>query len=281
MPEWLNTCLAKPMMPLHEAIQAADWPLCFVIDRIRQPRALSELKSLADTLLIEPLFRDTDFAELMEHGPLWVVTKPRSVAARVAARLCVDQRSGIALCVGDADAGLRHARHLLKVKSAGNLSLFRYYDPAVWTGCALAAGEQAAALYGCWHEIYSPAAQGRGEEDLWLKWPNPRRESDPFLDAPLNMHAAMLAASETQRWSYWVYQHSAQFSYPSDQQLPQLITNLRCLVEHGLQEPRHLLQLPALVTGRALVERSDVMGILSQGLPPHSALPQLHALTAS
>ena len=111
--------------------------------------------------------------------------------------------------------------------------------------------------------------------------PEQQAASDPVLDTPLNMHAAMLAASETQRWSYWVYQHSAQFFHPSDQQLPQLITNLRCLVEHGLQEPRHLLQLSALVTGRALVERADVIGILSQGLPPHSALPQLHALTAS
>jgi hypothetical protein len=280
MSEWLSAFLAKPALPLEDAMQTADWPLCFVIDHIRQPRVLPELSGLADTLLIEPLFRDTEFVDLLEHSPLWVVTKPGSDAARLAARLCVDQRSGIALCVDDAEAGLRQARHLLKIKDAGGFSLARYYDPAVWAGCALASGEQAAALYGSWHAVYSPAAQGRGEEDLWLRWSNPGSDSTAALAAPLDICEAMLDASETLRWCYWVYQHSGQFNNPDNHQLPRLIGNLRYLAEHGLQETRHLLQLAELAGGSTLSERAQVVSILAKPLPAHGIVAELQTLSA-
>lgn len=280
MSEWLSAFLAKPALPLEEAMQTADGPLCFIIDRIRQPLAMSELHGRADTPLIEPLFRDTEFADLLEYSPLWVVTEPGSDAARLAARLCVEQRSGIALRVEDAVAGLRQARHLLKIKDAsGGFSLARYYDPATWAGCELAVTEQAAALYGPWQAVYSPAAQGRGEQDLWLGWPTPLGEP-VFTGPPLAMTPDMLAANQELRWSYWVYQHPLQFHDPDDLQLPPLIANLCYLAEHGLEESRHLLALADLLSRPLLCERTEVMAILAKPLPPHGAVAELKALSA-
>nr|WP_298144749.1 DUF4123 domain-containing protein [uncultured Pseudomonas sp.] len=279
MSEWLNAFLAKPAQPLKEAVQPDHGALCFIIDSIRQPRAKIELHDLPGTQLVEALFKDTEFSDLLEHSPLWVVTQPDSEAAELAARLCVQQRSGIVIGVAGAEAGLRQARHLLKVKDAGGFSLARYYDPAVWAGCSLAGGEQAAVLYGPWEAVYSPAVQGRGEEDLWLNWAAPLGEQ-ALADSPLTMTPDMLAASQELRWSYWVYQHPLQFHKPDDLQLPRLIANLRYLAEHGLEESRHLLALADLLSGPPLCERPQVVTILAQGLPPHRAVAELQALSA-
>ncbi len=279
MSEWLSDFLAKPAQPLNEAMQSDHGSLCFIIDSIRQPRAKTELHDLPGTQLVEALFKDTEFSDLLEHSPLWVVTQPGSEAAQLAARLCVQQRSGIAIGVADAEAGLRQARHLLKVKDAGGFSLARYYDPSVWAGCALAAGEQAAVLYGPWAAVYSPAAQGRGEEDLWLSWPTPLGEQ-AFSGSRLAITRDMLAVSHELRWSYWVYQHPQQLHDPDDLQLPPLIANLHYLAEHGLEESRHLLALADLLSDPPLCERPQVVSILAKGLPPHRAVAELQALNA-
>lgn len=279
--EWLNVFLEKPAQPLKEAMQPEHSSLCFIIDSIRQPRAKTELYGLPGTLLVEALFSDTEFADLLEHSPLWVVTQSGSEAAQVAAQLCVEQRSGIAIDAADAKAGLRQARHLLKVKDAGGFSLARYYDPAVWAGCALAAGEQAATLYGPWQAVHSPAAQGRGTDDLWLSWSNQSPEPLAVVTTPLAMTADMLAASESLRWCYWVYQHPAQFQTPDIQQWPQLIANLNDLTEHGLLETRHLLSLAQLASGPALSTRPEVVAIFAKGLPQHRAAAELRNLAAN
>lgn len=281
MSEWLSAFLAKPAHPLNEAMQSDHGSLCFVIDSIRQPRAKTELHGAPGTLLVEALFSDTEFSDLLEHSPLWVVTQPDSDAAQLAARLCVQQRSGIAIGVADAEEGLRQARYLLKVKDAGGFSLARYYDPVVWAGCAMAAGGQAAKLYAPWQAVYSPAAQGRGTDDLWLGWLNHDPESPAIATTPLTMTADMLATSESLRWSYWVYQHPDYFQTPDIQQWPQLIANLNDLSEHGLQETRHLLSLAQLASGPALSARPEVVAIFAKGLPQHRAVAELQNLAAN
>lgn len=279
MSECLSAFLAKPAKPLAETMQADHGALCFIIDGIRQPRAKIELYGQPGTQLIEALFRNTEFSDLLEHSPLWVVTQPGSEAAQRAAHLSVQHRSGIAIGIADAKAGLSQARHLLKVKDAGGFSLARYYDPAVWAGCALAAGGQAATLYGPWAAVYSPAARGRGEQDLWLSWPTPNVEP-AFTDALLAFTPDMLAASQELRQSYWVYQHPQHFHDPDELQMPRLIENIRYFAAHGLKESRHLLALADLLNGPPLRERSQVASILAKPLPAHSIVAELQTLSA-
>ena len=77
--------------------QNSDLNLCFIIDRVRQPEAMSRLYRVGEPVDTQGLFLNTDFVEIAAEGPLWLVAPWGSRLAAEAAKLCEETFSGIAL----------------------------------------------------------------------------------------------------------------------------------------------------------------------------------------
>ncbi|MFP6799855.1 MAG: hypothetical protein VCA39_12170, partial [Pseudomonas sp.] len=80
------------------------------------------------------------------------------------------------------------------------------------------------------------------------------------------------------RWWYWVRALEAEASKAlADAQLPLVLSNLCLLIEHGIEEGRHLQSLlPHLQ--QQLSERPEVMEMLRRDLPAFEKAQRLEGL---
>ena len=271
MSEWLNKMLQQPTVGIDVG-GAAGHCLCFLIDQVRQPDALAKLYSLSEVPEIELLFQETEFSSLQDHGPIWIVTYARSEAARLAARICSDKRSGIALETKNTDAALQQARFLLKAADPERgFSLARYYDPAFWAAWALTWPD--AALYGPWSRVYTPPATYYAGS--WRAWSATDGTPGVAAQTPAVTSETMEAFKVT-RWWYWINSQS-QGSPVSDTVLPLIIDNLQLLTEHGIEEGRHLQRLLPMLGNARWSERSEIMELLRADIPPYIKVQTLEA----
>lgn len=270
MSEWLTALFEQPAAPFDEATRQLQQPLCFVIDRVRQPEALAKLYRLAEPPAIGLLFHQTEFTSLLDHSPIWVATHAGSEAARLAAALCIERRSGIALSGADGEAALRHARHLLKALDTENgHSLVRYYDPAFWSAWALT--WPVAALYGPWSRVYTPpACAERGD---WRTWASPADEPAVAPSTP-RVAQATLDAFTAIRWWYWLDSRPERPAM-ADTAMPVVIDNLQLLAESGIEEGRHLQRLLPRLGDAPWRGREDILALLRSDLPAYEKVKTL------
>ena len=270
--ESLKMMLQQPIVDVEELGEGGGQPLCFLIDRVRQPDALAKLYGLSHSPEIELIFQQTEFSSLRDHSPIWVTTYAQSEAARLAASLCSDRRSGIALTSAEPAAALRQARRLCKATDPeGGFSLVRYYDPAFWSAWAMT--WPTADLYGPWSRVYTPS--GELEQNTWRVWQSTKEPTGAKPQAP-SVSRETLLAFRVIRWWYWI-NSQPQGSAFSDKELPLVIENLQLLTEHGIEEGRHLQRLLPVLGSTAWVERSEVMALLRSDLPAHKKVTTLEA----
>ncbi|MDD1005287.1 DUF4123 domain-containing protein [Pseudomonas sp. TNT2022 ID642] len=275
MSEWLSRFLEQPVVTTP-AGNVASRSLYCIIDSVRQPRALEQLYQQADIGEVEKLFQGTPFAEMNEVSPLWLQLKPGGAAAAKAVELCRGNRAGILLTSRDKPENtLLHARRLLRMnsKSHGD-SLARFYDPAFWSALALTVPAQA--LLGPWQSVYTPPSH---IDDMnWRVW-----EQTQEFDAstgehryPLQLQETTLVAFDEVRWWYWIRAREAESANGlPNEQLPGVSENLQLLVDHGIEEGRHLERLLPQLNQSPLRARADVMNVLSSDMPAFEKVQRL------
>ncbi|MFP6859977.1 DUF4123 domain-containing protein [Pseudomonas sp.] len=276
MSTWLTRFLTQTQRA--EPWQGEEGTLYMLIDSVRQPRVEEQLFQLSEDVEIKPLFQGTAFAELNDVSPLWVHLPAGGAMAAKAAQLCLDNRSGILLTsTADAQSSLAHARRLLQMRSAEyGLALARFYDPAFWSALALTVPTPA--LFGPWETVFTPPANP--SDSGWRVWQREEQDQEDLADTgyPLSLQASTLAAVDELRWWYWVRALEAEASKAlADAQLPLVLSNLCLLIEHGIEEGRHLQSLlPHLQ--QQLSERPEVMEMLRRDLPAFEKAQRLEGL---
>ncbi len=261
----LNALLAEPRyefdsLPREQSSQA----LCFIIDRTRQPEAMSRLYRIGEPMNAQGLFIGTDFAELSADGPLWLVAPWGSQLAAEAARLCEENYSGIALVTEDATAALAHARWLLRANDgSGGQSLLSFHKPSLWAALVYTAGEASQQLFGPWRGVFSPGPVHFGEErGGWLSWTS-GPESKWRGDGPtFNLPEKAATVQKRLGWLYWIDEQYAAFGKPADDQINLMAENLDVLLKNNIYEGDHLLTLATIVNGPLLETRPEAMAIL-------------------
>ncbi|NUU38762.1 DUF4123 domain-containing protein [Pseudomonas sp. C2B4] len=275
MSAWLSLFLEQP-------VAVAPWnsgrsrSLYCIIDSVRQPRALEQLYQQSDLSEVERLFQGTPFAEMNDVSPLWLQLKSGSATEAKAIKLCRDNRAGILLTSGEnPQSALSHGRRLLRMnaKTHGD-SLARFYDPAFWSALALTTPTQN--LYGPWESVYTPPAHA--DDQYWRIWERPQEVIAPASEdsQPLQLQDNTLAAFDEVRWWYWVRARQAEATndWPNEE-LPVVFANLQLLVDHGIEEGRHLERLLPYLKRRLLQERADIMGVLSSDVPAFEKVQRL------
>jgi hypothetical protein len=275
MSEWLSQYLKKN-------VAAAPWgssggrSLYCIIDSVRQPRALEQLYQQSDMGAVERLFQDTPFAEMNDVSPIWLQLQSGSPVAAKAIELCRENRAGVLLTSREkSETALLHARRLLRMncKSHGD-SLARFYDPAFWSALALTA--PANALFGPWASVFTPPAHI--DDQNWRIWENTQEVSATSDEVryPLQLQDNTLAAFDEVRWWYWIRAREAESANTlSDSQLPGVSDDLQLLVDHGIEEGRHLERLLPKLRQAPLRERADAMNVLSSEMPAFEKVQRL------
>lgn len=274
MSAWLSQFLEQPgdKAPWLDGNRA----MYCIIDRVRHPKALEYLYKQDDVAGIECLFQGTPFNELNDVSPLWLPVKAGTAVAAKAAELCLANRSGILISSNaDPQAALLHAKRLLRmnVRAQGDV-LARFYDPAFWSALALTASAQM--LYGPWQSVHIPPANA--EDTLWRAWlrPQDRVDTSDAAAFPLHLEDHTLAASIDIRGWYWVRARASELAAEiSDEQLPVVLGNLSLLVEHGIDEGRHLERLLPRLNQALLHDNPHVMGVLSSDMSAFEKVKQL------
>lgn len=274
MSEWLSHFLEQPLTTAPSSGGGSRSLYC-IIDSVRQPRALEQLYQQSGMGEVARLFQDTPFAEMNEVSPLWLQLNPGTPATTKAIELCRENRAGIVLTSRDKpERALLHARRLLRMdsKSYGD-SLARFYDPAFWSALALTVPAQP--LFGPWQSVYTPPAHI--DDQNWRVWEQ-KQEVDASTEQryPLQLQDNTLVAFDEVRWWYWIRAREAESanSLPNEQ-LPGVSENLQLLVDHGIEEGRHLERLLPHLNQRPLRARADVMNVLSSDMPAFEKVQQL------
>lgn len=263
--------------------ESAGPTLCFIIDRTRQPEATSRLYRLGEPINCQGLFLDTDFAEMAAEGPLWLTAPWGSRVAAEAAKLCEENFAGIALTTDDPAKALAHARWLLRANDgSGGQSLLSFHKPSLWAALAYTAGESSHQLFGPWQHVYSPAPVHFGRNrGTWLSW-RTVSELEWLGDvSAFNLPQAAPTVQEHVGWVYWADEQYAVYGEPTDEQLPNLVENLKVLVAHNIYEGRHLLKLGQITNGPLLETQPQAMTILQSREESFIKVQQLQQLATS
>ena len=263
--------------------ESAGPTLCFIIDRTRQPEATSRLYRLGEPINCQGLFLDTDFAEMAAEGPLWLTAPWGSRVAAEAAKLCEENFAGIALTTDAPAKALAHARWLLRANDgSGGQSLLSFHKPSLWAALAYTAGENSHQLFGPWQHVYSPAPVHFGRNrGTWLSW-RPVSELEWLGDvSAFNLPQAAPTVQEHLGWVYWADEQYAVYGEPTDEQLPNLVENLKVLVAHNIYEGRHLLKLGQITNGPLLETQPQAMTILQSREESFIKVQQLQQLATS
>ncbi|MFH0020371.1 DUF4123 domain-containing protein [Pseudomonas fluorescens] len=280
----LSTLLEAPRYSFEELPrESSDVTLCFIIDRVRQPEAMSRLYRVGEPVEAQALFLNTDFAEIAADGPLWLVAPWGSRLAAEAAKLCEENYSGIALTTADPIKSLAHARWLLRANDgSGGQSLLSYHKPSLWAALAYTSGESLHQLFGPWQRIYSPAPAHFGRNrGRWLSW-RAVSELEWLGDvSAFNLPPEAPSVQAHLGWVYWADEQYAAYGDPTDEQLPHLVANLQTLVDHNIYEGRHLLKLGAITNGPLLETQPEVMAILQSREESFIKVQQLQQLAVS
>lgn len=277
MSAWLNTFLEQPCTETPGASDSVA--LYCIIDTVRQPQTLRQLYQHEGITDIARLFHSTPFAALNDVSPIWLAIQPGTDLAVQAMKLCKEQRSGI-LISSDASpkTALLHAQRLLHMqcKSHGD-ALARFYDPAFWSALALTTA--AHLLYGPWHSVHTPPAHR--DDRQWRTWRRPQDLNDtPAANGyPLRLEDNTLAAARDIRWWYWVRARTSELTRTlPNEHLPVVLANLDLLVEHGIDEGRHLAPLLAQLSTRLLQQNPEIMNVLSSAMPAFEKVQRLENL---
>ncbi|QXI18111.1 DUF4123 domain-containing protein [Pseudomonas hamedanensis] len=264
--------------------ESSDLTLCFIIDRARQPDAMSRLYRVGEPVVdAQGLFLNTDFAEIASDGPLWLTAPWGSRLAAEAAQLCEENFSGIALATTVPDKALAHARWLLRANDgSGGQSLLSYHKPSLWAALAYTAGDNSHQLFGPWQHVYSPAPAHFGRNrGSWLSW-RAVAELEWLGDtAAFSLPPAAPKVQEHLGWVYWADEHYVAYGEPTDEQLPNLVENLNVLVAHNIYEGRHMLKLGPITNGPLLETQPQAMAILQSREESFIKVQQLQQLATS
>ncbi|BAQ82032.1 DUF4123 domain-containing protein [Pseudomonas sp. St29] len=275
MSTWLSEFLKRPVTAEPWSHAGKRQVYCLV-DNVRQPRVLEQLYQLTGVSHIEQVFQGTAFAELNQVSPLWLHVDVQSPALSEVARLCQARRSGVLLTSNtDPSKALQHARRLLQMHSPTHgAALARFYDPAFWSALALTTASPF--LFGPWHSVYTPPAHP--DDRMWRVWEQAEVVSEVSHDVgyPLRLPDSTLPAADEIRWWYWVRAYQAETAGSlADEQLPRVLANLRLLVEHGVDEGRHLGPLLPHLSQRSLREHPRLMEVLRSELPAFEKIQRL------
>jgi hypothetical protein len=238
--------------------------LCFIIDRGRQPDAMSRLYRIGEPMNAQALFSSTEFAQIANEGPLWLTAPWGSRLAAEASRLCEENHSGIALTSEDATEALAHARWLLKANDgSGGQSLLSYHKPSLWAALTYTAAETSVQLFGPWLAVYSPAPIHFGKErGTWLSWTVNSELKWLGDSAAFNLPDNAAQIQARLGWLYWVDEQYAAFGKPDNDRINEITENLDLLVKNNIYEGDHLLKLASVVDGPLLEARPEAMAIL-------------------
>ncbi|WP_417663557.1 DUF4123 domain-containing protein [Pseudomonas sp.] len=260
--------------------------LYFIIDQGRQPDALERLYGIGQSWSPEYLLGNTEYSHLAASGPLWFSAEKGSELAVLGMHLCKEKHAGIIISADDGQRAFAHAQWLIKVNDgSGGQSLATYYLPSFWAALASAVSDtQRAELMGPWHSVYSSVpGYLDSQSDHWLSWHREAPESaQPSIEPPLfSLPQKVMPIYRTLRWVYWIDEVYPAFGSPTEQQLPQVIDNLELLVQQGIYQGRHLVQLPELVSGPAVNGRAEIMAILQSRSEAFVKIEHLKALSAA
>ncbi|MFJ2457149.1 DUF4123 domain-containing protein [Pseudomonas neuropathica] len=258
----LSALLAEPRYNFSD-LPAASESLCFIIDQGLQPEALSQLYRVGEPVVSQGLFFSTDFAEIPD-GPLWLVAPRGSKVANVAAKLCEERFSGIAISTPDPEQALAHARWLLRANDdSGGQSLLSFHKPSLWAALTYTAGKTFDQLLGCWSAVYCPAPIHFGQQrGPWLAW-KANEESTWLGDkAAFNLPEAAAQVQARLGWVYWIDEEYAAFEEPDDERLNDIADNLDLLLKSNIYDGDHLLKLGHAVNGPLFETQPEIMAIL-------------------
>jgi hypothetical protein len=263
--------------------ESSGQSLCFIIDRARQPEAMSRLYRIGEPMNSQGLFIGTDFAEMAADGPLWLTAPWGSRLAHEAAKLCEENYAGIALTTAAPDKALAHARWLLRANDgSGGQSLLSYHKPSLWAALAYTAVENSQQLFGPWQHVYTPApvhfGRNRGH---WLSWRSVSELEWLGDVSAFNLPSDAPKVQEHLGWIYWTDAQYAAYGEPTDEELPNLVANLNVLVAHNIYEGRHLLKLGPITNGPLLETQPQAMAILQSREESFIKVQQLQQLASS
>ncbi|NYH12011.1 DUF4123 domain-containing protein [Pseudomonas moraviensis] len=280
----LSALLAAPRHTFEQLPREnAGSTLCFIIDRARQPDTMSRLYRIGEPIDSQDLFLATDFAEMANDGPLWLIAPWGSRLAVEAAKLCEENYAGIALITDEPAKALAHARWLLRANDgSGGQSLLSYQKPSLWAALAYTADETSHQLFGPWQHVYSPAPVHFGSNrGHWMSWRSVSELEWLGDVSAFNLPPAAPKVQEHLGWVYWVDEHYAIYGEPTDEELPNLVENLNVLVAHNIYEGRHLLKLGQITNGPLLETQPQAMTILQSREESFIKVQQLQQLSTS
>ncbi|MGX5217719.1 DUF4123 domain-containing protein [Pseudomonas segetis] len=260
--------------------------LYFIIDQGRQPDALERLYGVGQSWSPEYLLGNTEYSHLAASGPLWFSAEKGTELTALGMHLCKEKHAGIIISADDGQRAFAHAQWLIKVNDgSGGQSLASYYLPSFWAALAGAVSDtQSAELMGPWRSVYSSVpGYLDSQSDHWLSWHRETPESAqlPIENQLFNLPQKVMPNFRTLRWVYWIDEMYPAFGAPTEQQLPQIIDNLELLVQQGIYQGRHLVQLPELVSGQAVSGQANIMAILQSRNEAFVKVEHLKALSAA
>lgn len=280
----LNNLLDEPRHDFGELPRGSSGQtLCFIVDRARQPDAMSRLYRVSEPINSQGLFIGTDFAPMAADGPVWLTAPWGSRLATVATELCEENFSGIALATHEPDKALAHARWLLRANDgSGGQSLLSYHKPSLWAALAYTAGQVSHQLFGPWQHVYTPAPRHFGKNrGAWLNW-QAVSELEWLGDvSAFDLPEDAPKVQEQLGWAYWVDAQYAAYGEPTDEQLPTVVKNLETLVENNIYEGRHLLKLGGITNGPLFETQPQTMAVLQSREESFIKVQQLQQLAHS
>ncbi|MBC3268916.1 DUF4123 domain-containing protein [Pseudomonas sp. SWRI81] len=258
----LSALLSEPRYNFSD-LPVTSESLCFIIDQGLQPDALGRLYRVGEPVVAHGLFVGTDLAEIPEE-PLWLVAPKGGKVAKVAAELCEERFSGIAISTPDPEKALAHARWLLRANDgSGGQSLLSFHKPSLWAALAYTADKAFDQLLGCWNAVYSPAPIHFGQErGRWLVWTTNGESTWSGDRAAFNLPEAAAKVQARLGWVYWVDEEYAAFNEPDDDRLNDIADNLDLLLKHNIYDGDHLLKLGPVVNGPLFETQLGIMAIL-------------------
>ena len=260
----------------------ADGQVYFILDQVLHPKALEKLYQAEGSIETRMLFQNSDYAALIDSSPVWISAQANSQAESLAAQLCHDRLSGIAIQSNQsAEDAFSHAQALLTVNSTTHgESLCRFYDPRLWSALALSFDENNQAnLFGPWSRVFTPGNALIGSAASWLQWQHSQTTQDAATQQ-LTLGSHELQLHQEVRWLYWLSQHTTAFANPLSQaEIRTVIDNLQLLSTHGVDEARHLERLLLRLNKQPLQDQDATMSILRSDLPLLQKLEKLETLT--
>lgn len=276
MPVSISALLRMPTIDLARFCNEQGGTVYFVIVQNLNPTALAQLYGLGEPFEPSLLWLNTPHSSQASTGPFGFVAQVGSARFDLAASLCSETSCGIALAGNQPLAALEHLRSLVLAHDhRGGQSLLELGSPSLWAALALNAKASLTRLYGPLPWVLTPVPVSlRVSQQGWYRWARPDCGHESAGGA-FELPEAVGPAARTLRLLYWASSQHRHFQVADGAGLQALVSNLEVLIDHGITEGRHLVQLAGVARGTPLGASVSAMTLLRASERPFIKVQQL------